>query len=970
MLRVQTMDCCAKLSRWRFLVLAVYAVCLVQGGTTRADEGQEGPFLRIEDGRHIAAITSAATDVAGRFAVTGSYDKSVRVWSLPGGQPLQVLRVPIGPREQGRVHAVAMTPDGNVVAAGGWLTPPDKPETVYIIDRASGRILRGLPGLPGAVHSLVYSKDGRRLAVGLDVGIRVYDTDSYALLPSDSDYKAQVYGLDFDDAGRLVTGSTDGYVRLYEKSNFAAAKFKSQDLRGRVHHVAFSPDGARIAVGFAPRARVEVLSSQTLKPLQPAPKLDGVAWPQGALGTVGWSATGDRLFGAGQQVFGNENIRRWEAGGSGAYRDIAAGDNTVERLLPLRDGSVLFVTYDPALGIVSPAGDSRILQGPGQLDYRANIPMTLRVSDEAKTVEVALWKANTRVRFSLARRSVEFDPTEGASPPLPVTETPDLRTTDWKTGSPKLNGQTLELKDDEASHAIAVVPDGSGAVLGAEWSLYKFDMDGRRIWRQPTETVNWQVNIAKSRPVAVSAAGDGTIRWYRLSDGEPLMALFIAPDRRRWIAFTPQGYFDASPGGEDLIGWQVNNADDRAPDFYSVGQFRDRYYRPDVIQRVLDTLDVDLAVSQADSARKQSTEKAPITEIRPPVIEILDPTGQLRTNRPSLTLTYRIRSPAAPITGLKVLVNDKAIALDKGQEPDPKAGRDYTGSVTVELPRASARVSLVAINQYATSQPANVAVEWTGQAQEPLPDLYILAVGVRQYLHPVDPNNPLKYPDRDATDFLASLRRQEGHFYAHVTAFPLLTNERATIDAVKKGFVWLRRSIGSRDVAMIYLSGHGQRDSASSYDFLPYDADPDSPELTNLHGHDIKYMLGDMPGLKVLFVDSCHSGNVWNEPGEKGDDSLPDMNDLANQLTSAGSGTIVFTSSQGKELSREDDKWGHGAFTKLLLEGLDGAADNPLIHISELDVYIERMMKQLNPRQHPTMVRPPGMSNIAIAKIQ
>src|SRR2546421_8726174 len=39
---------------------------------------------------------------------------------------------------------------------------------------------------------------------------------------------------------------------------------------------------------------------------------------------------------------------------------------------------------------------------------------------------------------------------------------------------------------------------------------------------------------------------------------------------------------------------------DRAPDFYSVARFRDRFYRPDVMVRVLDTLDINEALRLAD----------------------------------------------------------------------------------------------------------------------------------------------------------------------------------------------------------------------------------------------------------------------------------------------------------------------------------------------------------------------------------
>ena len=62
----------------------------------------------------------------------------------------------------------------------------------------------------------------------------------------------------------------------------------------------------------------------------------------------------------------------------------------------------------------------------------------------------------------------------------------------------------------------------------------------------------WGVNASADGKLVVAAYGDGTIRWHRVSDGEELLTLFMHPDGQRWIAWTPQGYYDASAGADDL----------------------------------------------------------------------------------------------------------------------------------------------------------------------------------------------------------------------------------------------------------------------------------------------------------------------------------------------------------------------------------------------------------------------------------
>ena len=82
-------------------------------------------FLRIEPGMHTAPIWRIGVNAAGTLMVTGSDDKTARLWALPEGgrgeaQLLRTLRVPIGEGNDGKVYAVALSPDGKWVAAGGW----------------------------------------------------------------------------------------------------------------------------------------------------------------------------------------------------------------------------------------------------------------------------------------------------------------------------------------------------------------------------------------------------------------------------------------------------------------------------------------------------------------------------------------------------------------------------------------------------------------------------------------------------------------------------------------------------------------------------------------------------------------------------------------------------------------------------------------------------------------------------------
>src|SRR5262245_45437354 len=105
----------------------------------KPEAGNE-PQLRVEAGMHTAVARHVAVSADGKRIISASYDKTIRVWSVPDGKLENVFRVPIGEGFEGSIFAIALSPDGKTIAAGGWM----KKQYVYLIDATNGQVIRVL----------------------------------------------------------------------------------------------------------------------------------------------------------------------------------------------------------------------------------------------------------------------------------------------------------------------------------------------------------------------------------------------------------------------------------------------------------------------------------------------------------------------------------------------------------------------------------------------------------------------------------------------------------------------------------------------------------------------------------------------------------------------------------------------------------------------------------------------------------
>src|SRR5262245_1390749 len=84
------------------LLLIALALTLTMGNARAQGQPSQEPALRIDPGMHTAPIMRIAVDASCTVLATGAQDKTVRLWRLPQGKLLNVLRPPIGPGNEGK----------------------------------------------------------------------------------------------------------------------------------------------------------------------------------------------------------------------------------------------------------------------------------------------------------------------------------------------------------------------------------------------------------------------------------------------------------------------------------------------------------------------------------------------------------------------------------------------------------------------------------------------------------------------------------------------------------------------------------------------------------------------------------------------------------------------------------------------------------------------------------------------------
>ncbi len=928
----------------------------------------ERPVLVLDAKGHSGMIRGMFLTPDASKVVTVSEDKSARVWDVATGDILHTIRFPGTPGAAGTLFSAALSPDGKQLAVGGIPLGNGKDGIpVYLLSVDSGRFEKAIFGVRQTPLALDFTPDGKRLAVGCSDGtIQVFDVATGKPVNETKAHSGVLRTVRFSPkGGRMASLGSEKTLIIWDAEKMTKtvtvplAEFGPNSL-------AWSPDGQTLAIGGSATGAIMLMDTDG-KEVKTFPGLSTRGIVQQVM-RVAFTPDGKDIIWGGVGETGVAGIIEVKTGKRRVvfpHHTNTVGAVHAARDKPLvasmgGDNGEVFV-WKPADGTVV-----RKLVGSGQGVFG------VRWSTDGKSIGFGNVNRIDDQSVHGVQQTFRLDEFGFGGPPDPAKmlrprfADDDLRLV-WKNRAlveVHQNGRLLKsFRPSESGlfDAASLVP-GRGLLLSGSDGLHLVNPRDGKLIRRYKGHIGPALGIAVSPDDRhfVTGSIDQTIRLWSVDRDEPLLNLFVVG--REWIAWTSEGYYACSGGGEQLIAWQVNNGTAKLPTIYPAARFRPSMYQPALLKYLIPTGSAAMAMAMAQKFDQALIRATSVADVLPPEVTLTAPANEAVVDQDKITVKATAKGNAKqPVVAMRLLVDGRPFQGTEGVKRFDNPGAEAEASWEVPLVPGPHWFAVIADSPVSKGMSHVVAV--TRPGEPPKPNLYVLAMGVSEY--PGDMK--LKYAASDARLLAKTFQTKSKGVFADIEV-RVLTDSDATKKGIQEGLDWLKSKMTAKDVGIVSFSGHGMRDPLGGKFYLvPVDVSEKNPRGTCFSGDEFKSRLENMPGRLVAILDACHSGTVAekNRPPARTDG-------LVRDLVSEDAGVVVMCASLGREYAIESRLSKAGFFTLGLVEGMNGHADidqDGIVYIHELDLYASVRVAQLSGgRQTPTTGHPPGIRPFPIAK--
>jgi len=891
-----------------------------------------GKEIRTLSG-HTDRVNSVAFSPNGRYALSGSNDMTMRLWHIATGKEERSFFV-MGHKSP--IYSVAFTPDGRCAVASL------DGKTLRSWNVSTGREARSFSGRINRVNSVAFSHNGCFIAAGCgDNTLRLWDASTGQKICSFG-HKGAVLSVAFSpDDKYILSGSVDRTLKLWDVSIGRETRTFYGHTSG-VTLVAFSPDGR-----YALRSSGDKTFS--LWDIYAGREVHAFSGHKGSVKSVAFSPDGKYV------VSGSEDmtLKLWNAATGSEVRSFS-GHFSGHR------GRVNSVAFSPGGHYVLSGSDDKTMK-LWDVDTGRNIRtfpghtkgvLSVAYSPDGRYIAsgssdgtIKLWDASTgrELRGFLGYKGAVLSLAFSSDGKYILSGSgTDSMAKLWDVST----GQELySMPHNGGVPSVAISPDGhyalSGGLVGRTPTLWSISTG--QVIRYFSGHVGYLNSLAFSPDgdYILSGSSDGTTRLWEVTTGKPLFTRFHL-GQNDWVVVTPDGRFDGSPDGIQLLHYAKDNKS------ILLDALFERLYTPRLVAQVLSG--GELAPDAPDI--RKGIEMPPLVRIRSPK------EGEVLRER-TLEVVVEAIDQGGGVEDIRLYHNSKWIGgEERGMKLSAQPPEGVQRTFTVSLVNGMNTLRATAFSRDRTeAHPFEIIIE--AEVVEATADLYIVAVGINTYK---DSNYNLNYCVPDAQAVVACLNKLGSGIFRKIPDPQTIFNEKATRSGIEAALNWVEQDARPEDVFVFYYAGHGVMSEGSKQ--KPADFHLVPTDVTQLYGNDallvekaisatqLRETCQRIKAVKELVIlDTCQSGAAVDTFAMRG---AAEEKAIAQLARSAG--VTVLAAALSEQFAAESKELGHGLFTYTLLQGIEGEADGTprdgKVTVGELSTYIHDQIEELSKRYH------------------